>query len=212
MLSPENFKETQELIGREYKPSYPEKYYQYLREEIEREDNITNQRLTWTITFQGFLINAMAFLFVFFWDTSIGIYFVRKLALIAIGFIGLQIGFITYIGVMASRDSIRRAKINWTWRDEIWKLYPNSVPQTFGQGNTFHGGTIHAERIPRLFIWMWSAYLIGYITLISVFEIYPYGSLQGVSPESFFECLYNQRTGGSSTSILKYLFDLWNGN
>lgn len=80
------------------------KYYDYLREEIKREDEITHQRLTWSITFQGFLINALAIMLVFTWENvPIEVFFLRKTALYALGLIGIIFGISSFNGVIASK-------------------------------------------------------------------------------------------------------------
>lgn len=74
-------------------------YYKYLRQEIVREDNITNQRITWCIAFQGFLINAMALLVVFGWNLDqdyLDIQIFRRMALFAIAILGIVIARSSY--------------------------------------------------------------------------------------------------------------------
>lgn len=70
-------------------------YYEVLREEIKREDTITHQRITWSITFQGFLISASALLLVFGWpgDGSeyLDIEILRRLSIFGIGILGLWV-------------------------------------------------------------------------------------------------------------------------
>lgn len=130
----------------------------------------------------------MAFLLVFSWDMSQGMFVVRTLALFAVGVIGLWIGFYSLIGILASRNSIRHAKDSWEKRNEIWNIYPNIVPQTFGQKKTFESGTAYTEYIPRLLIVMWCAFLMGYMCSISIFEIQKCATAKDV-----IACIYDNR-------------------
>lgn len=141
-------------------------YYKFLREEIKREDEITHYRVTWSITFQGFIINAAAIALVFGWsDPPEGVIISRKLFILILAVMGLYMGFASLIGVLASRRSIEEAKTEWNKRNDFWHLYPNIVPQTFGQKNAFSMGTIFSIATPIGFITLWCLILAGYLAL-----------------------------------------------
>jgi len=152
----------------------PVEYYKYLRGEIKREDDLTNQRMNWTLQFQGFLITSMTFLLVMGWpanDQSTayleGIIDVRKLALGGIGIIGFFVALISYNGVKASRSAINEVIDYWENNiDEVFNIVPMRAPRTYGArrpGGPFDLGTSNATWIPRLFIVMWLLYLITYL-------------------------------------------------
>lgn len=165
-------------------------YYKFLREEIKREDEITHQRLTWGITFQGFLISAMAVLLVFRLDVTIGVLVLIKITILAIGIIGITVSILTFSGVLASRNSIRQAVEHWKFMNETWNLYPNKVPQACGQGETFNRGTLYAEQIPIFFARMWCLFIISYVSLFYYFEIKPCIHL-----EDILFCVYEITSG-----------------
>lgn len=155
-------------------------YYRFLREEIKREDEITHQRLTWMITFQGFMISAVTVLISFAWpncsvgqictdiDSVIGI---RKISLGAIPIIGLAFGHIAHMGIIASRRSISASKYAWELRNKQWKLYPHYVPQTYGRGGHYKGGALYPVYISLMFIFMWQIYFAVYMSYEQTFWI-----------------------------------------
>lgn len=168
-----------------------ETYYKYVREEIRREDEITHHRLTWAITFQGFLVNALGIMIVFTWaDMPVEVFFLRKLALLAIGIIGLVFGILAFNGVIASRNSIDDVKLDWERRNQSWQLQPHRVPQTFGQGGRFRGGTLYAVCVPVSFAVVWSIYLLTYTSLTSAFWLSRCPIDAGVDRMAVAECLY----------------------
>lgn len=130
-------------------------YYTFVRDEIKHEDDITNQRLTWAITFQGFLIAAIGTLIGFVWSGGDAIIALRKVTLAVLPCIGIVFGIIAYNGIWASRTAIQAVKDGWEIRNGVWNLYPDHVPQAFGQGDAFRSGTGYAVSIARMFILIW---------------------------------------------------------
>lgn len=170
-------------------------YYRFLREEIKREDEITHQRLTWSITFQGFLISALAALMALSWDAPTEIVILRKLSLMAIAIIGFRMAILSFTGIQASRNSIEAAKQNWEIRDKIWGLYPNYVPQPCGQNGLFSAGTQYTAKIPRHFIYMWTLFLFGYVLIGYFIEVWPCADL----PDAL-QCVW-KRIGAGKAAI-----------
>lgn len=141
------------------------KYYEYLREEVDREDEIQNQRVMWCVTFQGFLISGLAVLLVFPWDVPPDILLLRRLAIFGVGTFGLLLALAALMGIIASRFSIDSVRAQWEDRNAIWKLFPHLVPQAYGQKGAFRGGRLYALFLPLIFIFMWVA-LIGIYSLL----------------------------------------------
>ncbi len=135
------------------------RYYKFFRDEIRREDEITHQRLTWGLTFQGFAISAMAILLNAKEESGGWLSLLRLLALCAVGVIGLAMAVSTYVGVWASRESIKNCVQKWNNRNKVWNLYPGLLPQPVGQIHAFFAGQEYAVNIPRIFIFSWGAYL-----------------------------------------------------
>jgi hypothetical protein len=153
----------------------PHFYYEQLRKEIEREDGITNQRLTWSMSLQGFLIASMTFLLSGAWPIAhalpleyrgLRLLLFRELALGAIGLVGIAVAYVTYKGVGASRSSISRVKEQWTEYNEILRIVPSMAPQTYGHGATFPSGTSYAVFIPQVLLALWAAYLATYLAVL----------------------------------------------
>lgn len=138
-------------------------YYDYFRDEIKREDEITHQRVTWTMTFQGFLMSAVTLLLILDLDGDKQFTPMARLSLFAFGLIGIAVGLVSFMGILASRRSIKDAVDDWGKKDGAWKLQYRYVPQTHGQDNAFDGGNRFATLMPALFILMWTAFMFCYL-------------------------------------------------
>lgn len=143
------------------------KYYDYLRTEIEREDGITNQRLTWAMTLQGFLVASMTFLLSGSWVSEPpGVATFRILAIGAIGIIGLLAAILTKAGIDASRNALDRVTSDWNEINSRIKMVPRLAPRMYGQGRPYFWGSLYARLIPRLFMVMWIVYILFYVFIV----------------------------------------------
>ncbi|MGE0279591.1 MAG: hypothetical protein AB7P20_03110 [Rhizobiaceae bacterium] len=169
------------------------RYYEYFRQEIEREDEITHQRVTWTMTFQGFIISAITLLLILDWGSK-PVLPIGRLAVFVISFIGVCIGLISLLGITASRRSIRDAKEAWKIRNIAWgNLYPKYVPQAHGQGGAFRRGNMYAIFMAVLFTAMWAIFFCGYIFISYVTWIEP--CLKG---GDVVACMFAERPAGAA--------------
>lgn len=144
-------------------------YYEQTRKEIEREDNITNQRLTWSVSIQSFLMAAVAFLVSGTWPPDGGnlrLVLFRQLALGAMGVAGLVAAYISFRGVLASREHIRRAKNDWHTYNRELKLVPELAPHLFGDGPAIAFGSKYALLIPRTMMAAWMVYLLTFFLVM----------------------------------------------
>lgn len=157
----------------------PKQYYEYLRREIEREDGITNQRLTWAMSIQGFLIASMSLLLSGAWppqiaqetmtvlgDSMLRAVIFRELAIGGIGLIGLLSAMNTYIGIDASRTALDKVKRDWHTFNDIVKIVPEMAVHAFGHDHTSRFGSLYARAIPVLFCVLWFLYLIVYCMIL----------------------------------------------
>lgn len=183
---PDSSEERLELAG---------KYYDYFRDEIRREDEITHQRVTWTTTFQGFIISAMTLLLILDWDGTRKIVPLGRLSLFAIGLMGVSIGLVSFMGILASRRSTTDAIAAWGRRNAQWGLYSRYVPQAHGQQNAFTGGHAFAVLMPALFILMWTLFLAGYALLSYFTWIEPC-----LDRNEVFHCMFMEPAGGKAIS------------
>jgi hypothetical protein len=174
-------KRLKELEKLEAKDEFPIKmYYENLRKEIEREDNITNQRMTWSITAQGFLIAAIAFLFsspwpivgsvvstgsiehsnIFIPGASVEKIVAARIWLIqSLGFVGLSVSIASFVGIWGARTALNGVRKEWEKLNSHLEIVPYYVPRTYGDGFAFVFGGSLAIVLPFLFICMWIVYL-----------------------------------------------------
>lgn len=148
-------------------------YYEHTRKEIEREDNITHQRVTWAVSMQTFFMAAVVFLLSGAWPTPEECYgpvvVFRFLCMFVIGVAALVAAWITKGGVAASRAHIRRAKNDWRAYNDVLRIVPEMAPHTFGSGPGIAYGSKYADLIPRLLIGIWTCYLLLFLIILGPF-------------------------------------------
>lgn len=145
--------------------------YDYLRDEIKREDGLTHNRMTVGFSFQGFLIASMSLMLATPWqydgfkDQTLakGLIAFRLAVLGGIGVIGLLVAIGTTMGVLASTSSVRSVKAKWE-KDTLDRKVkvPEGFPQAYGQSRLFTLGGWFAPLTAMCFILLWSAYLAFY--------------------------------------------------
>lgn len=165
-------------------------YYDYLREEIRREDEITHQRITWTMTFQSFIVTATTLLLIAEFNVIRNLMPAARLPVFAFAFIGLFTGLVSLMGILASRHSVRDAVSEWQVKNDAWGLQHIYVPQTYGRDNAFKGGDRFATLMPVLFVGMWAVFLCGYF-------LYSYSTWIGPcgNGEDFLRCMFTEPSG-----------------
>ncbi len=150
--------------------------YDYLRDEIQREDKITYERLIVALTFQGFLIAATTFLLSNQWTFDsdamkgpAGFYLelqsIRIYVLYGIGAAGVAVGIGTAAGIHAARLSIAKT-LRW-WNDAITSMADEHrafIPPSFEKKE--HGwahwlGGASAFVIAYAFPVLWAGYLVA---------------------------------------------------
>lgn len=142
--------------------------YDYLRDEIKREDGLTHGRMMVGFTFQGFLVTSLSLLLATPWQDakSVAPAFARDLAALriaalgGIGVIGLLVAIGTAMGVFAACLSIRTVRTTW----EAQKVaLPPALPQAYGQKWAFTFGGWFAPVTALWFVLLWVAYLAVYV-------------------------------------------------
>lgn len=147
--------------------------YNYLRDEIKREDEITYQRLIVALTFQGFLITATTLLLSNQWTFDSAamkgpdgfydeLHSIRIYVLYGIGLAGVAVGLGTVAGIHAARNSIK-ATLRW-WQTEIMasNKNPSMIPPAFEKRHdrmNWLGGA-SAIIIAYAFPLLWLAYMV----------------------------------------------------
>ena len=128
-------------VARSFSPDEVIRYYDYLRQEITREDNITSSRTTSMLTFQGFLITALGFMMTSNWPnlasrpffdadcTAYAVITFRENMLILLGLVGFGMAFMSERGIRASFRALDATKDEW---EAVLKNYvDNPSPNAF---------------------------------------------------------------------------------
>jgi hypothetical protein len=144
--------------------------YDYLRDEIAREDKNTHDRLISALTFHGFLIASMTFVLSNQWTFDgtgmsgpvgffVNVATLRVAVLFGIGIAGLLVGVCTILGIHASRSSIK-ATIAW-WEKPEHNDFRKSInpPPAFGEGWRHVFGGVSVLGIAYVLPIGWAAYL-----------------------------------------------------
>jgi hypothetical protein len=138
----ENRNQTAEKLSQ---PS-PKEYYEYMSHQIEREDGLINTRITWMLTFEGFLFATLAL---------IGqqgtvrpeLYAAAKNTLPVLGAL---IGFLAYLSVEAALSALKHLKSGWESRD------PKELfPRAFGKRRPHHMAALHSRLLPLAVVIAW---------------------------------------------------------
>jgi hypothetical protein len=143
-------------------------YYEQTRKEIEREDNITDQRLSWAVSMQSFLMAADGFLACMAArNREFAHYRISRDTLAAVGMIGFFAAYITLGGVRASRMHVERVKEDWM-KYSRREIVPEMAPHTFEHGPTIVFGRKYAVMIPVLMLMLlaWAIYLLAYTIVL----------------------------------------------
>ena len=92
------------------KKPHPDKdfVYEHLSREITREENLINNRLTWTLTFNGFLFAAIALI----GDDQIHLQ-LRNTLQVIIPIVGITVASLGIIGVIAAYMAICQHRNEW---------------------------------------------------------------------------------------------------
>ena len=129
-------------------------FYNYTVSQIGREESLINNRLSWMLTFQGFLFAAIALVTDVGTDPAIRI-ILRNLVPI----VGLVIGAFTLIGVHAAYLSINNIKAKCKERKE--KLcYRPLYPPAHGGPTAHRLGQIPSYGIPTMVVIAWLLFLL----------------------------------------------------
>lgn len=128
-------------------------FYEIAVRQLERELSLINNRISWMLTFQGFLFATNALVANKNTEQAIRIVFRN-----VIPTIGIVVAFLALIGVHAAHLSIKsiktRCKQNWDYLD---------YSQAFGTSPSSILGRIPSYGIPISIIIAWFIFLIGLI-------------------------------------------------
>ena len=129
--------------------------YEYLAHQIEREDSLINTRITWMLTFEGFLFAALA-LVANKENIGTAVYKVLKYAL---PLMGIAVGMLAFLGVQAALSALEVLKNRWD--PEKFKGYP----QPFGGPRPHAFGALYSQGLPLVVIVTWATIFLWLLYL-----------------------------------------------
>jgi len=147
--------------------------YEHYRDEIKREDEITQHRLTISMAFQGLLFASTTLLISASAEgVSYELTVFREYMLVCIGLCGILVSIIASIGVIAARLSISKIKKSYASyiivmkKYSKWESHLSHLPQIHGQGQSFILGNYYTVLVPISFTFIWIMYCAIYINLV----------------------------------------------
>jgi hypothetical protein len=129
-------------------------FYEYTIRQIEREQGLVNNRLSWMLTFQGFLFASIAL--VANKDTESATRLVFRNVIPAIG---IAVALLALVGIHAAALSSNEIKAKWKQRDGF-----HYYPPAFGTRTVSLLGRVTSYGIPTSVILAWLLLLFGLIT------------------------------------------------
>ena len=103
-------------------------YYEYVAHQINREDGLVNSRLTWMLTFQGFLFASLALIGE---REKVGQELYCALIYV-LPFLGATIALLSYLSVEGALSAIKSLKNDWINKEEDLDI-AGVFPRPFGQ-------------------------------------------------------------------------------
>ncbi|MBW4484681.1 MAG: hypothetical protein KME14_19270 [Tildeniella torsiva UHER 1998/13D] len=128
-------------------------FYDYAVRQLERELNLINNRISWMLTFQGFLFAAIALVANQNTDQAI-----RTMFGIVVPIIGIAVAFLALVGVHAAYLSIKDIKETWKKKLGHWEYSP-----AFGTPRSSLLGRVPSYGIPVSIIIAWFIFLVGLV-------------------------------------------------
>lgn len=148
--------------------------YEFVRDEIKREDKNTHDRISSGLAFQGILMAAMVFLISNGWAVATAgaskpdlefvshLKSVRLIVLFLVGLVGLVIAVVGYKGVEAAQDSITNTIAKW--EEDKTNFYSiinfNALPTAYAETRTHNKGKGFPFWVNQAFIAFWAIFLI----------------------------------------------------
>lgn len=128
-------------------------FYDYAVRQLERELNLINHRISWMLTFQGFLFATIALVANQNADQAI-----RAVFRNVIPAIGIAVAFLALIGVHAAYLSIKDIKTTLKQKLGYWEYAP-----AFGTPTSSVLGKVPSYGIPISIVTAWFIFLMGLI-------------------------------------------------
>ncbi len=127
-------------------PSFKE-MYDALAHQIEREDDLVNNRVNWFLVSQGFLFATVGVIL----DSELT-FDTKVLSVKAIAVLGALMGVIISLGLRGADIALKGLRKRWAHMDKFYSRY---FPPPCGQGWACHLGGLPRKLIPFLLIVAW---------------------------------------------------------
>lgn len=129
--------------------------YEYIAQQIEREDGLANYRLTWTLQLNGFLFAALA-LIGREMDPEIG-----RILKIMLPVAGIVVSTAGLLGTLAALLAILNLRSNWRGLKKVWRRSEDPRwPRPFGKTGAFWFGQVTNLSLPSALIVVWVVLLV----------------------------------------------------
>lgn len=125
--------------------------YEVLSHQIEREDGLINTRITWMLTFEGFLFAALALVANDNSDPTIQLILKYVLPIV-----GSAVAFLALLAISAAFSALEDLRKRW---DQT--KYPN-YPRPFGNENEHASGATYCKGVPIVIIVFWAVVLLAF--------------------------------------------------
>ncbi|MDX1590165.1 MAG: hypothetical protein R3296_14620 [Oleiphilaceae bacterium] len=125
--------------------------YEYMAYQIEREDGLVDTRIRWMLTFEGFLLAALAL------ASDGGDPLIQEFLKYAIPVIGIIVALLSYAAIEAALSTLNRLKKMWD--DETYQGYP----RPFGKMRASAFGALFARGLPLVICALWGIMLGTFI-------------------------------------------------
>jgi hypothetical protein len=130
-------------------------YFDTILRLLEREDQLTNSRMTWYLTIQGFVIAAVAFIF----SSDFKFVDLRIISVILLAIACILISFTLFVSVLRARNAKKIVIKKWYELTKIKKIINNNFPDPKGDISKLSYLT-PGLWVPTIFIIFWFIVII----------------------------------------------------
>jgi len=120
-------------------------YYDYMAKQVEREDGLINARITWMLTFEGFLFASLAL---------IGGKSTIPILNHVLPALGIIISLLCYSSVEGALSAIKTLKTGWEEKERSLGI-AGVYPRAFGKARPHLFAVIHTRLLPLVVASAW---------------------------------------------------------
>jgi hypothetical protein len=133
--------------------------YQVVRSQIEHEDNLVSQRLSWLLASQAFLFTAYAITL----NGPVQLHYQAyeshvRLLIVLLPLVGIISALLIWASILAGIAAMKKLKSDFEQR--VGKSVPLGLPPIQTTGAALRGGQLGPVLIPLLFLSVWMVLLV----------------------------------------------------